>query len=608
MVSEAPSLEKYLNVRAAYQPSFAPDGQRLGFLSDITGLPQVWAVDTRGGWPDQLTFGDDRVTQLAFSPTDARLVFARDAGGNENTQLFLLYADGSGERPLTVDGGAMHVLGAWSPDGQAIAFAANRRSRRHFDLYLRRVDTAEEHLLWQNDRPGIIRPAGFSPDGRRLLVSFQHSAMNHDLYEIVISNGALRHLTPRAGEVRYSHPLYASDGQAVYSLCDLGREVAGVNRLDLADLSLVPMAHPDAEVDYLAMDPRGRYLAWAVNRDGAHQLEARDLGSGRHLAATELPMGVISPLDRWPPVISPGGVLSFSFSTPRRTTDLWCWDLQAGTLQPATRSSHAGISTGSTIEPVLIRYPTFDGREIPGWFFRPQQRSGQWPVVVYVHGGPEGQTQPLFYPLLQYLASQGYAVLAPNVRGSSGYGKAYSHLDDVEKRMDAVADLAHAVYWLRRQPEVDPVRVAIYGASYGGFMVLAALTAYPDLWAAGVDIVGISNFITFLEHTRPYRRSVREAEYGSLETDRELLIRISPIHQVDRIRAPLMVIHGANDPRVPLGEAEQIVAALDARGVPVEFLVYPDEGHGLVKLANKLDAYSKVASFLNRYLKAEHVG
>lgn len=188
------------------------------------------------------------------------------------------------------------------------------------------------------------------------------------------------------------------------------------------------------------------------------------------------------------------------------------------------------------------------------------------------------------------------------MRGSTGYGKTFVHLDDVEKRMDSVADLAHGAYWLREQPEVDPARIAVYGGSYGGFMVLAALTAYPDLWAAGVDIVGISNFVTFLENTGADRRSAREAEYGRLARDRELLTRISPIHQVDKIRAPLMVIHGANDPRVPLGEAEQIVNALRARNVPVEFLVYPDEGHGLVKLANKLDAYPKVADFLDRHL------
>jgi dipeptidyl aminopeptidase/acylaminoacyl peptidase len=240
---------------------------------------------------------------------------------------------------------------------------------------------------------------------------------------------------------------------------------------------------------------------------------------------------------------------------------------------------------------------------IPAWFYPPANAgSEKYPVIFDVHGGPEGQAQPTFNHVHQYFISRGYVLFVPNVRGSSGYGKNYIALDNVEKRMDSVADLAYAVKWLSKQPSVDPNRIAITGGSYGGFMVLSALTTYPDLWAAAVDIVGISNFVTFLENTSSYRRSHREGEYGSLEHDREFLKSISPIHHVDKITAPLMVIHGANDPRVPLGEAEQMVSALRGRGVPVEFLVYDDEGHGLVKLKNILDAYPKIADFLDTHL------
>jgi dipeptidyl aminopeptidase/acylaminoacyl peptidase len=221
---------------------------------------------------------------------------------------------------------------------------------------------------------------------------------------------------------------------------------------------------------------------------------------------------------------------------------------------------------------------------------------------VFVHGGPESQFKPYFNFFIQYFVHNGYAVLAPNVRGSTGYGKAYSHLDDVDKRMDSVADLANATYWLKRQPGIDGDRLVVMGGSYGGFMVLSALTATPDLWAAGVDVVGISNLATFLENTSQYRRAHREAEYGSLARDRQFLESIAPINHVDKITAPLMVIHGANDPRVPLSEAEQLVAALNARGVPVEFLVFDDEGHGLVKLKNKLVAYPAIVRFLEAHL------
>ena len=262
-----------------------------------------------------------------------------------------------------------------------------------------------------------------------------------------------------------------------------------------------------------------------------------------------------------------------------------------------------GLPVEQFVAPELIEFPTFDDRQIPAWYYRPAASSDEpLPVVVIVHGGPESQTRPYFTFLAQYLVNNGYAVLAPNVRGSTGYGKAYSHLDDVERRMDSVADLAHAAYWLGEQPEIDAQRIAVYGGSYGGFMVLAALTNYPELWAAGVDIVGISNFVTFLENTSDYRRGHREAEYGSLARDRDFLESIAPMRHIERLVAPLMVIHGANDPRVPLTEAEQLVAALRQRDVPVEFLVFDDEGHGIVKLKNKVHAYPAIIDFLERYV------
>jgi dipeptidyl aminopeptidase/acylaminoacyl peptidase len=251
----------------------------------------------------------------------------------------------------------------------------------------------------------------------------------------------------------------------------------------------------------------------------------------------------------------------------------------------------------------LIHFPTFDKRSIPAFLYRPAGGGGPVPVVVLVHGGPEAQSRPNFQAVVAYLVNLGLGVLLPNVRGSMGYGKAYAALDDVEKRMDSVRDLQHAALWLASSGIAPRDRIAVMGGSYGGFMVLAAITNFPELWAAAVDIVGIANFVTFLEHTGPWRRRHREQEYGSLEHDRELLRDISPIHKADRIRAPLMVIHGANDPRVPLREAEQIVAAVRARGGVVELLTYEDEGHGLVRLKNRLDAYPRIGAFLERHLK-----
>jgi dipeptidyl aminopeptidase/acylaminoacyl peptidase len=289
-------------------------------------------------------------------------------------------------------------------------------------------------------------------------------------------------------------------------------------------------------------------------------------------------------------------------SGPARNADIWTLDLPDGEPRRVTFSSTAGIPPKTFRTPTLVRYPTFDDREVPALFYEPEGggEPARTPVVVNVHGGPESQSRPLFAPVTQYFLGRGYGVFFPNVRGSTGYGKTYTHLDDVRLRMDSVRDLAHAAHWLQGR---GYERVAVMGGSYGGFMVLAAMTEYPELWSAGVDIVGIANMVTFLENTGSYRRALREPEYGSLERDREFLESISPIHKAERISAPLMVIHGKNDPRVPVGEAEQIVERVKGNGGRVEYLLYEDEGHGLAKLKNRLDAYPKIAAFLDEHLE-----
>jgi dipeptidyl aminopeptidase/acylaminoacyl peptidase len=612
-----PSIARYLNARAAYWPTFSSDGRHLAFLTDITGLPQVWRVAVpaeRGepAWPDQLTFGSDRVMDVCYSPLpgDQRLVFSRDLGGNENAQLYLLPAGGSEAAALTEGHEtAMHTFGAWSRDGQRILFAANRRDAGLFDLYVQELDGAVQ-LVWQNETPGYLTNVHFSPHGDRAVVTRTQSSFHHELFEVDLSSGSARPLLAREEDVRYVACEYAADGRSLYLNTDLGADYLYIARLDLDTRQVETLVAPDRDCEAMYLSPGGGSLAYAINVDGARQIHVLDLDSG---ATRECPLAADAPgqLADGRLTFSPEGErLAFAFTSATRTADVYVWDVKSGAVFPATRSSHGGIRVDSFVAPELVHYPTFDRgpdgetRQIPAWFYTPAEGEPPYPVVVVVHGGPESQYSPGFNPVVQYLLASGYAVLAPNVRGSTGYGKVYSHLDDVEKRMDSVADLAHAADWLRERPTIDGDRVVVYGGSYGGFMVLSALTTYPDLWRAGVDIVGISSLATFLENTSDYRRAHREAEYGSLDHDRAFLEEIAPIRHVDRIRAPLMVIHGANDPRVPLSEAEQLVEALKAREVPVEFLVFDDEGHGLVKLENKLVAYPAIVAFLEGYVLA----
>jgi dipeptidyl aminopeptidase/acylaminoacyl peptidase len=607
-------IERYIHIRAAFAPTFSADGRFLAFLSDITGMPQVWQIDLGAAedsipWPQQLSFAPDRVLYARFSPVqgDGRLLFAHDIGGDENAQLFLLDTATGQEQALTKGyESAMHLPGEWAADGRSFLFAANRRHPGQFDLYRQWLDGRPAEMLWQHEASGYLFEQVWSPDGKRLaLVRAAHSAA-HDLLELDIATGKARQLNPTGAAARYTGISYSKDGRSLYANTDLGADFLHVARLDLVSGAWETLINPNADTELLAQSPNGRYLAFTTNRDGNSRLEVIDLATGMARPAPEPATrpGVIGWYDEHLTFSTDSERLAFSYTSATRASDVYVWNVDMGddAMRRVTDSSHGGLPVTSFVTPEVVRYESFDGREIPAFFYQPAPNEEPAPVIVLVHGGPESQFRAYFHFLVQYFVQNGYAVLAPNVRGSSGYGKVYSHLDDVEKRMDSVADLAYAAQWLKQQPGVDPDRLVVYGGSYGGFMVLSALTTYPDLWAAGINIVGISNFVTFLENTSDYRRSHRESEYGSLAEDRAFLEEISPLNHVQHIAAPLMVVHGANDPRVPLSEAEQLVAALEQRGVPVRFLVFDDEGHGVAKLKNKLTLYPAILSFLDEVL------
>ena len=609
MSKESYSFERYLNVRSAMGASFAPDGQRISFLTNITGVAEVWSVSINQpnlkepAWPQQLTFRGERVSIATFAPHADTLLVCGDIGGNERTQLFLLSSDGSQFRALTEKPEVMHSFGGWSPDGERIVYSSNERDARFFDVYEMQVHTGESRLLLEQD--GSNMPVRYSPDGKQVLVSRVESLSRNTLILIDVDSGEARDLTPNLGEgvARHISPFWSADRKGLYLLCNREREFLSLAYLDLETNELSYLSDIPWDVEALAVTRDGATLAMVINEDGISSLELFDVAQGweqRHaLLAPKLPKSVVLDLT-WS---QDGAKLAITLSGADEPADIWIWDMAGGHIQRATLSSTGGIPRASFVAPSIVRYPSFDGRDIPAFLYQPVDARKNLPVVISVHGGPEAQERPWFNPIYQYLVARGYAVLAPNVRGSTGYGHTYQSLDDVRKRMDSVADLKAAVEWLRESGIADPERIAVYGGSYGGFMVLAAVTTYPDLWAAAVDIVGIANFVTFLENTGPWRRKWREAEYGSLEQDREFLEQISPIHKVGKITAPLFVVHGANDPRVPLGEAEQVVDALHQRDVPVAYLVFADEGHGLIKRDNRLKAYPAIADFLDAHMK-----
>jgi dipeptidyl aminopeptidase/acylaminoacyl peptidase len=351
------------------------------------------------------------------------------------------------------------------------------------------------------------------------------------------------------------------------------------------------------------VDDRGRVALGPQLLGGSHsRVELRDARTIELRGELPLPGRGVLGMPYEEPYFSPDGrLLAYQYTSPLVPGDAWVADVGTGESTRLTQSPH-GIDEAELVEPELHRFPSFDGESIPVFLYEPRGANGPPPVVFVIHGGPEAQLRPVWQPLIQYFVSHGLAVAGPNVRGSSGYGKRYEHLDDVERRLDSVADLAALHDALAVAGRIDRDRAVLYGGSYGGYMVLAGLAFQPERWAAGIELVGISSLVTFLENTAEWRRRFREREYGSLERDRDFLLEASPLTRVDEIRAPLFVIHGANDPRVPVGEAQQIHRSLTERGIRCELLVYDDEGHGLKKLPNKLDAYPRAAAFLDEVL------
>ena len=620
-------LERYLTMRSAYGGSLGPDGT-LAFLLNTTGTAQVWTVDQPGGWPTQRTFYDEPVSFVSYAPDRDELAFGMDEGGNERMQLYRLDSDGE-VLALTDEPTAKHRWGGWSHDGDRFAFASNRRDESVFDVYVQGRDSREAELVFEGD--GWFSVGPWSPDDDALVLHRAHSSFDHDVSVLDLETRERRQLTADTSGVRYGSLQWGPTGEWLYLVTDEGSDTMYLARMH-TQMGTVETVREGGEwnLGSVALDESG-LLVYSRNVDGYTDLALADLdddGTLTDLPTPEVPGNLAGGVSFGPD----GDQFSLTSTGRALNTNVSVVDVTAlrdaatdgGSEGTTGRSGHggrrgregsgesvvrwtdaatAGIPRETFVEPELVRYETFDGREIPAFFSLPAEIPDDGvPVVVDIHGGPESQRRPSFSGLSQYFLSRGYAMFEPNVRGSTGYGRDYTHLDDVENRMDSVRDIGAALDWLETHDAVDSERIVAKGGSYGGFMVLASLTEFPERWAAGVDSVGIANFVTFLENTGSWRRELREAEYGSLEEDREFLESVSPIHKLDRIEAPLFVIHGANDPRVPVGEARQVAEEAREQGVPVESLVFEDEGHGIAKLDNRIEAYTQVIEFLDQHV------
>ena len=591
-------LNRYQNTRGAGLAGWTRDGCLL-ISTRFAETAQAHRVCQPLGMREQLTFYPEPIGGITPAPAQAwrdGFVFARDKGGDEFSQLYWFDGPTRSVHLLTDGKRSQNGGTTLSRDGGLMAYSSTARNGTDRDVWLRNTRTGETKLLV--DAGGNWTPMDFSPDGSRLLVMKYVSAAESYPGEVDVATGKLSLFPVDGGKASFGGFAFAADGKAAYFVSD--EPLQGKPQ----EFKTLRYHNPDSgtfevltanipwDVGGFTIADNGRHLAVTTNEDGISKLRVLSLPSHKEIALPALPIGVIGGLSFSPD----GGRLVLTLNSATSPSDVHVIDLAAASLTRWTQSEVGGLDASTFITPTLVRYPTFDkvdGRQrtIPAFYYKPAKpaKTGKYPVVINIHGGPEGQSLPTFNATAQYLANElGVAMLVPNVRGSSGYGKTYLALDNAAKREDSVKDIGALLDWIANQPELDASRVGVMGGSYGGYMVLSSLMHYSDRIRAGVDVVGISHFGTFLKNTENYRRDLRRAEYGD-ERDpamAKVFERISPLNHAGKITSPLFVAQGRNDPRVPWTEAEQIVKAVRGNGQPVWYLLYADEGHGFAKKTN----------------------
>ncbi len=602
------SLAPYLNLRGAGTPSISPDGKWILFSSSVSGTSQLWKIpakatpDGNAYWPEQLTYFSDPVTSAQVSPDGKHIIFRKDNNGDEKGQLYIIPFEGGEIDTLTKNPKAIYN-GRYSRDGKFIYYTSNERDEAFTDILRMDVKTRQPEVLHRAKKQDHF--AGVSPDNRYLFISREEGAVNDWLFVKDLrsqdADAEPRLLTPHEGNANYFIRHISNDSKRLYLTTNEGRDIEYRAYIDFEGIKSKVIAREvsKAEIDQIVVSKNQEIEIVTRNVEGVSQMTILDFTTCKVLPGPNLPEGgFINNIQ----ISDDANIIAFNYTSSTEVGNIYIYDRAAGTTQRITKSNYAGLDPNTFITCKQIRYPSFDKAMVPALYYESKVK-GKKPVICYMHGGPEGQERPWFNSQIQYFLARGYNVLVPNVRGSTGYGKEYALADNATKRMTSVNDMRYAAYWLAKQKDVDSTKRIVYGGSYGGFMSLAGMTMQPEIWAAGVDMFGIANFHSFLKNTGAWRQKNRIAEYGDPVKDSVFLVQVSPLTHVDKIRKPLFVYQGKNDPRVPHTESEQIVEAVKKKGIPVEYILLSDEGHGLSKRENRIKVVTAMVDFLDRVVK-----
>jgi dipeptidyl aminopeptidase/acylaminoacyl peptidase len=594
-------IYRFLLARGVRSSRLNADGSKLAYVLDITGLPQLWVQSfTKEGWTQahQLTFGNG-VTFFQWHPNGKQILYGADNNGNEREAYYLLRSDGTQERLVLPHSEAFRRFSEFTDKGRSILFSSTERNGLDFDIYTASLTTGKKRRLLMGHY-GYF-PEAAQPGGNLIIVSDVRGEDGHDVYLLNTKSGALTALFKPKVSAEYTDFVWAPDGKSFFYITNDQGEYQRVAQYVLASGKSQTIAAGKSDHESLQLTSDGRFLSFMSNEDGYSKLHVMDRSTHRFVRVPPLPKGVYS--THW---AQKAHKMAIGVNGPDRPGDVFVWSPGSKRVTQTVASNLAGLLAKDMVAPEAISFSARDGLTLHGLLYLPKGVKNA-PVVIDVHGGPTAQAKPRWKPIAQYLLGKQIAILDINVRGSTGYGKTYARLDNQEKRLNSVRDLADAVQWMRTDDRIDAGRVAVMGGSYGGYMVNAVMGLYPDVFKAGASFVGVSDWVRALQAASPALKASDRVEYGDILEDRwkKFYAENSPINTVNNIKAPMFFEHGANDPRDPVTETDKMVKAIRSRGYKVEYLRFPDEGHMVVKMKNRIAFFRRLASFIEQHLTVQ---
>jgi len=595
------TIEQFLTTVSVRGTSFSPDEKSVLLSSNQTGVYNAYSVSTADGGLKPLTNSKESSYGISYFPKDNRILFSRDAGGDENSHIFLRDLDGT-ERDLTPGAKVKAQFVGWTKDKSAFRYLNNARDPKHFDLYRMNIADFKSSMTYE-DKAGYAFN-GVSDDGNHLAFVRSKTTSDTDIFIYDGKSKEMKLITAHQGQAANSPESFDPQSRYLYYTSNEAGEFTSLERYELATGRKEHVEKSNWDVSFCYFSENGKYRVVGTNEDARTRVKIYVEATGQQVTLPSLGEGDISGIQ----ISRSENKMAFYFAGARSPANLYVYDFGSKQAKRLTDTLNPAIDPAELVESQVIRYQSFDNLSIPGILYKPHQASpdAKVPAIVFVHGGPGGQARVGYSSLIQYLVNHGYTVLDVNNRGSSGYGKTFFMADDRKHGREPLWDCIEAKKYLSALGYVDPAKIGIMGGSYGGYMTLAALTLKPKEFKVGVDLFGVANWIRTLESIPPYWESEREALYkeiGDPKKDRDMLMTISPLFNADKIERPLMVLQGANDPRVLKVESDEMVAAVKKKGGTVEYIVFPDEGHGFSKKKNQIEGYGAVLAFLDKYLK-----